>query len=196
MDPLTVLAECVCLEPDADSADLDARLRHLFPDDDLVAAAATIAAEAHARHRRAEGTPYIVHPLRVALTVARRGEPPELVAAALCHDVLEDAPRFAPGVYRLGPAVSDLVEILTEDWDEDYFARIASAGRAAAVVKLADRIDNVRFLHRVDSFKHARYLGETRREFPPIAAVAAAPDLADALWAIVAWQEQNPPRIG
>lgn len=196
MDPVTVLAECGTLEPDAAGHDLERRLSDLLPGDDLVAAAVTVATEAHAPHRRAEGTPFVVHPLRVALTIARRGETRELVAAALCHDVIEDAPRFAPEVYGLGPAVNDLVEVLTEDWDDDYFARIAAAGRAAAVIKLADRVDNVRFLHRTDNFKHARCLGETRREFPPIAAAAAAPDLADALWAIVAWQEENPPRIG
>jgi GTP pyrophosphokinase len=141
---------------------------------------------------RAEGTPYVVHPLRVSLTLARRGEPADVVGAALCHDVFEDAVELSPEVYRLGPAVSQLVEVLTDDWHTDYLSRVAAAGRAAALIKLADRIDNVRFLHRTDGFKHRRCIVETRRDFPIVTAAAAAPDLAEALWALVAWQDANP----
>jgi len=85
-----------------------------------------------------------------------------------------------------------LVEVLTDDWHNDYLDRIAAAGRAAALIKLADRIDNIRFLHRTDGFKHRRYVVETRRDFPVIADAAQAPDLAEALWALVAWQEAIP----
>jgi GTP pyrophosphokinase len=191
MDPTGFLAECACLEPDGTAAELEHRLRQCFPEDALVSAAIAVASRAHISHVRAEGTPYVVHPLRVSLPLARRGEPAEIVAAALCHDVFEDAVELSPEVYRLGPAVSHLVDVLTDDWRNDYLDRVAAAGRAAALIKLADRIDNIRFLHRTDGFKHRRYIVETRRDFPVIAEAAAAPDLAEALWALVAWQEAN-----
>jgi len=192
MDPTGVLPACACLEPDGSASELERRLRSYFPNDALVIEALTVASRAHAGHVRAEGTPYIVHPLRVSLTLARRGECAEIVGAALCHDIFEDAVALSPEVYRLGPAVSHLVDVLTDDWHSDYLRRIAAAGRAAAIIKLADRIDNIRFLHRTDGFKHRRYVVETRRDFPLITAAAAAPDLAEALWALVAWQEANP----
>jgi guanosine-3',5'-bis(diphosphate) 3'-pyrophosphohydrolase len=193
MDPARFLPECACLEPDAVAPELERRLRCLFPENELVSAAITVASRAHAGQVRAEGTPYFVHPLRVSLTLARRGEAAEIVGAALCHDVFEDAVELSPEVYRLGPPVSQLVEILTDDWRTEYLARIAAAGRAAAIIKLADRIDNLRFVHRTDSFKHRRSVVETRRDFPVITAAAEAPDLAQALWSIVAWQEQTAP---
>ncbi|MFN8624498.1 MAG: HD domain-containing protein [Candidatus Binatia bacterium] len=192
MDPTPLLPACACLEPDGTASELEQRLRRYFPDDALVSAAIAVASRAHADHLRAEGTPYVVHPLRVSLTLARRGESAEIVGAALCHDVFEDAIALSHEVYRLGPAVSRLVDVLTDDWHSDYLGRVAAAGRAAALIKLADRIDNIRFLHRTDSFKHRRYVVETRRDFPVVAHAAAAPDLAAALWALVAWQEANP----
>lgn len=201
MDPADVLPECGVLVPDADPDTLSRRLVGRFDTGaatgksepagaDLVRAALGVAGRAHALHRRDEGKPYLVHPLRVAGSLANVGAGAEVCAAALLHDVIEDAPSHAPEVYALGAAVGNLVDALTEDWDEwptEYYGRIVAAGRDAARIKLADRVDNLRFVHLTDAAKQVRYVQETNRHFSGIVAAAAQPELGDALVALLQW---------
>lgn len=195
MDPAKVLPACGALVPDADVETLTRRLLERFTGDKaLVTAAAAVAAQAHASHRRDEGAPYIVHPLRVAGSLANVGADAEVCSAALLHDVIEDAPGHTEAVYALGPRVASLVEALTEDWDEwpeEYYGRIVAAGRDAARIKLADRVDNLRFVHLTGPAKQVRYVQETNRHFGGIVAAAAAPALGDALVALLHWNHDR-----
>lgn len=205
MDPADLLPECGVLVPDTDADTLGRRLLGRFGDGgtdggtgadgaDLVRVALDIAGRAHARHRRDEGRPYLVHPLRVAGSLANVGAGPTVCAAALLHDVIEDAPSHAPEVYALGPAVATLVDALTEDWGEwpaEYYGRIVAAGQDAARIKLADRVDNLRFVHLTEPSKQVRYVHETNRHFSGIVAAAAQPELGDALVALLHWNHDR-----
>ncbi len=150
--------------------------------DPRVRAAYELAARAHAGQRRAEGTPYIVHPLRVALILAEeRGvHRADVVAAALLHDVLEDTDVAAGDIARCaGERVAAWVQALTKppatgvdkaERDAAYFRALLTAPPEARLIKLADRLDNVRFLHLVrDPARCRDYRRETRRWLVPLA---------------------------
>jgi (p)ppGpp synthase/HD superfamily hydrolase len=103
--------------------------------------------------RKYYGEPYMVHPTAVALTVAKRGYSDEVIAAALCHDVLEDtAATTADMTEVLGERVTQLVLEVTdvakpEDGNrakrkEMNRAHLAKASQFGKVIKLADLIDN------------------------------------------------------
>lgn len=102
-----------------------------------------IAARAHAGQVDKAGAPYILHPLRLMLTLQGAHER----MAAVLHDVVEDTPFTFEDLQREGfpPVVVDAVRALTKLPGE---GRIAAAHRAAAdpvarAVKLADVTDNM-----------------------------------------------------
>ncbi|WP_217924043.1 HD domain-containing protein [Miltoncostaea oceani] len=149
---------------------------------------------ARARHgeqrRRGSDTPYWVHLVRVAMELARWGETsPVLLQAALLHDTVEDT---ATGIGEIrvgfGPEVADLVDWLTAPDDQaelrGYYARLrAQAPFAAQVLKLADRVDNLRSIQALvmrtgDRYTGwaATYLRRTVWQVLPLA--AAAPSVA------------------
>ena len=110
---------------------------------------------ARARHgsqfRRGSDTPYWVHLVRVAMELARWGETsPVLLQAALLHDTVEDTDTTMGEIRTgFGPEVADLVDWLTAPEDSDaqreYYARLqANAPFEAQLLKLADRVDNLR----------------------------------------------------
>jgi (p)ppGpp synthase/HD superfamily hydrolase len=110
---------------------------------------------ARARHgsqfRRGSDTPYWVHLVRVAMELARWGETsPVLLQAALLHDTVEDTDTTMGEIRTgFGPEVADLVDWLTAPEDADaqreYYARLqANAPFDAQLLKLADRVDNLR----------------------------------------------------
>jgi guanosine-3',5'-bis(diphosphate) 3'-pyrophosphohydrolase len=122
----------------------------------LVLRAAVFAAEKHRGQVRkgADATPYIHHPIAVAQTLAEEGEvtDPELIAAALLHDTIEDTLTVHDDlVEAFGDRVANLVAELTDD------KRLPKAERkrqqvehaphlsdGAKQVKLADKLCNVR----------------------------------------------------
>jgi guanosine-3',5'-bis(diphosphate) 3'-pyrophosphohydrolase len=110
---------------------------------------------ARARHgsqfRRGSDTPYWVHLVRVAMELARWGETsPVLLQAALLHDTVEDTDTTMGEIRTgFGPEVADLVDWLTAPEDaeaqREYYARLqANAPFEAQLLKLADRVDNLR----------------------------------------------------
>jgi (p)ppGpp synthase/HD superfamily hydrolase len=124
-----------------------------------VAKAARFAAEAHAspackqKFRKYSGDPYIIHPLRVAESVARVGMQPYVIAAAMLHDVVEDCGVTLEEIRKnFGPMVESLVEQVTDvskPEDGNRAARksiardhLAQCDHEAATIKLADIIDN------------------------------------------------------
>ena len=134
-----------------------------------------IAERAHHGQQRDEGTPFIAHPLRVACIVAQelRHREPDLICGALLHDVVEDsAITLAEIAEACGDTVAYYVELLTKEKapsDADkrpinrrYIRRIADTSREALLIKLADRLDNLRSLQWLDDWdKRKKYLLET-----------------------------------
>jgi guanosine-3',5'-bis(diphosphate) 3'-pyrophosphohydrolase len=151
----------------------------------ILPAAVALAAEVHHGQCRDEGTPYIEHPIRVALIAARelRIEDPDLLAAAYLHDTIEDAgnPQAIRSRIReeFGERVLAIVETLTKSADEsvpkeqrdrEYHERLLTAPPEVQALKIADRLDNTRFLiHSPDSKKRSTYLRETEEKYLPLA---------------------------
>lgn len=120
----------------------------------IVDAAYVIATVAHAdQHRKHSNIPYIIHPLRVADAIGHVSQ--VLTAAALLHDVLEDAPKgiLASLEHEIAtkiPAALPIVKELTRTDDptnttdkEAYLASFAGKSIPALIIKLFDRYDNV-----------------------------------------------------
>jgi len=143
-----------------------------------------LAADVHATQMRDEGTPYILHPLRVAMSLVAELNitAPTLIAAALLHDVIEDSPDY----YARGPVtredlaasfgeeVAEVVWLLSKFDDvtlPDYLAAIEAAGQTGApLVKLCDRLDNLRFLtHSPKTGKIHKYIRTTEIFYLPMA---------------------------
>ena len=116
----------------------------------LVTNAARLAAQAHAGQLRHDGTPYMQHPARVAVLLARAGGDDELVAAGFLHDVIEDCDVDWDDIEATcSENVANWVAAMTKDMRQPEAPREAAykqqlmdgpwQGRA---VKLADQIDN------------------------------------------------------
>ncbi len=123
----------------------------------LIIKAAALANRAHeGQKRKYSGLPYVHHPARVAARVALLGNVTEvMVAAAFVHDVVEDTVVKLPEIEELlGSDVADLVSWLTNPSKGMNLnrserkaidrAHLSKAPREAKVIKLADRIDNLR----------------------------------------------------
>jgi len=111
---------------------------------DPLAVAVGIAARAHAGQIDKAGAPYILHPLRVMLSLS---DADERMAAAL-HDVLEDGPGWTADrllAEGIPPQVVEAVVALSRRPEEDYAAFIIRCGAnpIARAVKLADLADNM-----------------------------------------------------
>jgi (p)ppGpp synthase/HD superfamily hydrolase len=125
----------------------------------LVAAALDFAASHHVDHRRKgmRGEPYVNHLAEVAHLIAQatEGGDPELVAAALLHDAVEDTDATLDEIERhFGAAIARLVAEVTDDKSlpkaERKRLQVETAPRKserARLLKLADKISNLRTLH-------------------------------------------------
>lgn len=147
---------------------------------------------ARARHadqtRRGSDTPYWVHLVRVAMELAAWGQSdPPLLQAALLHDTVEDTPTSVDEIrVGFGPQVAVLVEWLTApdepEAERRYYARLQSESPPAArVLKLADRVDNLRSIQALvvrtgDRYRRwaGSYLDRTEWQVVPLAAGAPA----------------------
>lgn len=120
----------------------------------LVQKAASLAARLHQGQFRRDGrTPYIAHPARVVMTLRHLFlcEDPEVLAASLLHDVIEDTPAdFDDIAAEINPEVARLVGALTKDMripeserEMAYDRQLAAAPWQARLIKLADVYDNL-----------------------------------------------------
>ncbi|WP_431303873.1 HD domain-containing protein [Sediminicoccus sp. BL-A-41-H5] len=124
-----------------------------------ILAAASFAAAVHATHRRkgAAAEPYINHPLEVAQILAEHDAPEEAILAALLHDTVEDssddpepvtlealAARFGAEVAAIVAEVSDDKSLPKETRKALQIAQAPKKSAAAKMVKLADKISNLR----------------------------------------------------
>ena len=121
----------------------------------LILKAAHFAAKKHRDQRRKDkhASPYIIHPISVALAIAQIGrvDDPEILAAALLHDTLEDTKTEPEELEaEFGKKVCEYVLDVTDDKtlpkDERKSRQIEHAkkiSKGAALIKLGDKISNV-----------------------------------------------------
>jgi (p)ppGpp synthase/HD superfamily hydrolase len=120
------------------------------------ARAAVWAADAHrGQERQVDGAPFLLHPLEVALLLHQSGAGDEVVAAGILHDVVESGGATIDAVRdAFGPAVAEMVDVLSEDpaigdYEERKAAlRLAAdgAGDGALAVFAADKLAKAREL--------------------------------------------------
>lgn len=140
------------------------------------------AALAHSGQKRKSGEPYIIHPVSVALIVASEmGLGANPVIAAFLHDVVEDTPYGIEDIReRFGDDVAFLVEVVTKKKKDSYyqskqvdnFRQILESvcfDIRALLLKLADRIHNMRTLDSMRPDKQMKIAGETDYFYAPIA---------------------------
>ncbi len=154
-----------------DAADI-ARIRDAFE----------FAWEAHSNQRRKSGEPYIIHPVSVARIVAEELElGADPVIAAFLHDVVEDTPYTIEYIReRFGDEVAFLVDVVTKKKDTKYvqskqidnFRQILASMQfdvRALLIKLADRLHNMRTLSSMKPDKQMKIAGETDYFYAPLA---------------------------
>ncbi len=138
--------------------------------------------EAHLPQRRKSGEPYIIHPVNVARIVAEElelGANP--VIAAFLHDVVEDTPYTIEDIRaRFGDEVAFLVDVVTKKKGDkvvqskqiDNFRQILASMQydvRALLIKLADRLHNMRTLSSMKPDKQMKIAGETDYFYAPLA---------------------------
>ncbi len=149
----------------------------------LICDAFNFAYQLHEGQRRASGEPYIAHPVAVAGLLKDLGGSAAMIAAGFLHDVIEDTDvtaeeieqRFGPEVRRLVEGVTKLskfnfsskTERLAENFRRMFLAMAQDI--RVIVVKLADRLHNMRTLEHLADEKRRRIALETREIFAPLA---------------------------
>ncbi|MGI9304776.1 MAG: bifunctional GTP diphosphokinase/guanosine-3',5'-bis pyrophosphate 3'-pyrophosphohydrolase [Gammaproteobacteria bacterium] len=140
-------------------------------------------AEAHSGQTRLTGEPYINHPLAVAKTMAEMHMDADSIMAAILHDVIEDTPtakeqlaaEFGKDVAELVDGVSKLTHLTFESKAEAQAANFRKMMLAmvkdirVVMVKLADRLHNMRTLSVMPADKRKRIARETLEIYAPIA---------------------------
>lgn len=156
---------------------------------DLIKDAFYYAKERHEGQFRKSGEPYIVHPLDVAITLAEYQTDPSTIIAGLLHDVVEDTDAtFDDLKARYGEEVALVVEGVTKlkqykfkggDQEEDKVKAQAQNHQRmllamakdirVIIVKLADRLNNIRTLKSLPEEKQVRMARETMDIYAPLA---------------------------
>ena len=149
---------------------------------DRLRAAFEFAREAHSPQRRKSGEPYIIHPVNVARIVAEELElGADPVIAAFLHDVVEDTQYTIDDIReRFGEEVAFLVGVVTKEKKEKYvhskqidnFRQILASMQydvRALLIKLADRLHNMRTLDSMRADKQMKIAGETDYFYAPLA---------------------------
>ena len=157
--------------------------QHRKADTTLIERAYTAALQAHAEQVRRSGEPYISHPLGVALILADLGLDDVTIAAALLHDAVEDTPLTKEGVEeQFGAEVGAIVDGVTkldrlqfESREAQHAATMRKMIVAIAkdirvlLIKLADRLHNMRTIASLPETKQLRIAHETMDIYAPLA---------------------------
>ena len=142
-----------------------------------------LAKEAHEGVRRRSGEPYLLHPIAVAkIVIEEIGLGVKSVVAALLHDVVEDTEYTVEDMERIfGPKIASMVDGLTKmsgvfnaDTSEqaEYFRKVLltlSDDVRVILIKIADRLHNMRTLGSMPLNKQIKITGETIYLFAPLA---------------------------
>ncbi len=157
--------------------------RHPDADGDAIRKAYWFAEERHRGQDRHSGEPYITHPLGVARIVAGLGLDVDTIQAALLHDVVEDTgttlddveAAFGPQVAAMVDGVTKLTRIHFESQEErqaeNYRKLIISMSSdiRTLLVKLSDRLHNMRTLSYMSKSKQMQKARETLEVYAPLA---------------------------
>ncbi len=175
-----------------DSTDLDARFERLLEtvrsnrpadDLDLIRSAWAFCIQHHEGQKRASGEPYISHPLAVAQVLAELKMDSTAIAAGLLHDAVEDTDVTAADIAkRFGEQVAHIVEGVTkldkikfanrEDHQAENIRKMLLAmvtDVRVVIIKLADRLHNMRTLEHLRPDKQQRIARETLEVYAPLA---------------------------
>src|SRR5499427_4875136 len=156
---------------------------HPQGDLDLIRKAYVFAARAHEGQLRRSGDPYVVHPVGVARIISELRLDVPSVCAGLLHDCVEDTSATAEDIGRLfGTEIQFLVEGVTKlgqiPWTtreerqaENFRKMLLAMARDIRVIliKLADRVDNMRTLGHMPRDKQERIARETMEIYAPLA---------------------------
>jgi len=146
-------------------------------------AAYAFGSKAHKGQVRLSGEPYMSHPMEVAMILTRMKLDPDVLAAALLHDTLEDTDATSDALQELfGPEITNLVEGLTklskisfsskeESQAENVRKMILAMSKDIRVVliKLADRLHNMRTLDYIPPARQKSIAQETMDIYAPLA---------------------------
>ncbi len=165
---------------------LIARIRKYHPSTDvsMIKKAYKLAVKAHGDQRRKSGEPYIIHPLWVAIILADLEMDKETIAAGILHDVVEDTKfteedirrefgdevaLLVDGVTKLGRLSysSDKLEVQAENLRKMFLAMAKDI--RVIIIKLADRLHNMRTLQFMTPAKQKEKAKETMDIYAPIA---------------------------
>ncbi|MBE7077605.1 MAG: bifunctional (p)ppGpp synthetase/guanosine-3',5'-bis(diphosphate) 3'-pyrophosphohydrolase [Clostridiales bacterium] len=161
------------------------KINQIYGDKDreILQKAYDYAKEAHANQKRASGEPYFIHPCAVADILMDLGLDAATIAAALLHDVIEDTESTAEDISReFGDEVLNLVSGVTklekivfksqEDAEAENFRKIFVAmakDMRVIIIKLADRLHNMRSLNFLSKERQQRMARETLDIYAPLA---------------------------
>lgn len=149
----------------------------------LIKKAYDVAFKFHAGQKRKSGEPYIIHPLNVACILAELKVAPDTICAGLLHDVVEDtsltkeeiAEMFNPDIADIVDGVTKISNIkfvsLEEKQIENHQKMLLAMGKdiRVIVVKLADRLHNIRTLNYMPEEKQEIIARETLEIYAPLA---------------------------
>ena len=151
----------------------------------IIVSAYEFAFQAHGDQKRSSGEPYIVHPLSVAWILVTLGMDTECVCAGLLHDVVEDTGHTLDDICKLfGQNIAQLVDGVTKlvqmkqmvlNKEEQQMESVRKMLFAMSkdiriiIIKLADRLHNMRTLHFLPPEKRSRISKETLNVYAPMA---------------------------
>ena len=172
--------------PDVLYQDLIRTIHQYHPSDDIsmVEKAYRVANECHKDQKRKSGEPYIIHPLCVAIILADLEMDKETIAAGLLHDVVEDTEtthedivrdfgeevaQLVDGVTKLGQLSysKDKIEVQAENLRKMFLAMAKDI--RVILIKLADRLHNMRTLDSMPEHKQVKIASETLYIYAPLA---------------------------
>ena len=172
-------------ERDIGIDDLVRRVEAYYPDADftLLRKAYLLAEKSHAGQKRSSGEDYIIHPINVAATLIKLRMDLDTIMAGLLHDVVEDCNVTPQEIEKeISPAVADLVVGLTkiskikfkskeESQIENFRKMVVAMAKdlRVIIVKLSDRMHNMRTLQYVSDEKQKKIAQETLDIYVPLA---------------------------
>ena len=174
------------IEPDVLYEDLIQRIREYHPSEDFssIKKAYDIAGNAHQSQVRRSGEPYIIHPLYVAIILADLQMDKETIIAGLLHDVVEDTSmtnadlekEFGPDVAKLVAGVTKVTKDFKYSSKEEEQAvnlrnmfLVMAQDIRVIIIKLADRLHNMRTLEHMPPAKQIEKAKETMEIYAPFA---------------------------